>query len=678
MAKFNTLAGGYYGKLGATVGQRWKNLRTVRAYVVPHNPRTEVQQANRNRFSDCVFYAQLAGQMNAKVTCFDTTSKTLWNARMSTARALQDLEYSEMDRIPLYPESFSVPNQISSGAITNVIDETHIEVTVNGISLSEERVLTMLLILPGSTSWKERLALCVGSNGEEGGSVFTFRIPEGVTITSGIKARFISCDDTDSTTDLIASSQIDLPYSAPVTRTFDTTITSIVRNSMRYTVTFAEPYQVGTNAVGSVIARGVFNGAWRNWTISNAEIINNGGYFALTFETTASHPAMIPAFPSGSSLTISSISSSSATLILSAENVTESMSNDDLTRTYENTITSVERDGNTFKFMFDYNVPNSNSASGSWSFYCVKKGVFQTVNNPSATFYTDRVEITQSTSSADELYAFPSGSSVTHNITFVTNGVTYTPQTTTAQSISSSDLSRTMSPLVFSWSTTNQRWEAVWNANATITSGGGTRTATVKHHRMVFQKSVSSSLVIGFAGGTVFISSAEYTNNTPLYESDLIATPQAETFVANGVSYTLAIQEFGTEREATVQLNSADWDLSGSISQDGFTVLLDCQNTAGLSLNSQSANLEPSLPAIVELGLDDERTIDVDVDDATLNVPTTSYEIETFVSANCGGAGRDEGQDGSVALSIYPIELVDGNGNHWYLPQVDVELISAD
>ena len=164
MAKFNTLAGGYYGKLGATVGQRWKNIRTVRAYVIPHNPQTEVQQANRQRFSDCVFYAQLAGQMNAKVTAFDTTSKTLWNARMSTARALQDLGYSEMDRLPLYPTTLSVPNIISAATITQIIDETHIQVTVEGIAPTEERVLTMLLLLPGAESWKDRLALCIGSS----------------------------------------------------------------------------------------------------------------------------------------------------------------------------------------------------------------------------------------------------------------------------------------------------------------------------------------------------------------------------------------------------------------------------------------------------------------------------------------------------------------------------------
>ena len=51
MAIQNFLSGGYYGKLGETVGQRWKNKRTIRSYVIPRNPRTEKQQAKRVRFS---------------------------------------------------------------------------------------------------------------------------------------------------------------------------------------------------------------------------------------------------------------------------------------------------------------------------------------------------------------------------------------------------------------------------------------------------------------------------------------------------------------------------------------------------------------------------------------------------------------------------------------------------
>lgn len=210
MAKFNTLAGGYYGKLGATVGQRWKNLRTVRAYVVPNNPRTAAQQANRKLFSDCVPYAQLAGQMNPKVTAFDTTSKTLWNCRMSTARALQDLNRSQLDLIPLYPTSFSVPHTITSANVTEIIDQTHIKITTNDLELSEERVLTMIFFNSDVSDWTSSLIVAVGTNGENGGNEWTFRLPEPIELSETIMARFVSSDDTDSSTDLIASPMLEV------------------------------------------------------------------------------------------------------------------------------------------------------------------------------------------------------------------------------------------------------------------------------------------------------------------------------------------------------------------------------------------------------------------------------------------------------------------------------------
>ena len=57
MAKQNFLAGGFYGKLGAMVGQRWKNKRTIRTYVIPHNPNTPEQRKNRNGFAGAVQFA---------------------------------------------------------------------------------------------------------------------------------------------------------------------------------------------------------------------------------------------------------------------------------------------------------------------------------------------------------------------------------------------------------------------------------------------------------------------------------------------------------------------------------------------------------------------------------------------------------------------------------------------
>ena len=677
MAKFNTLAGGYYGKLGATVGQRWKNIRTVRAYVIPHNPQTETQQANRRRFSDCVFYAQLASQMNAKVTAFDTTSKTLWNARMSTARALQDLGYSEMDRLPLYPTSFSVPNIISSATITQVVDETHIQVTVEGIAPTEERVLTMLLLLPGAESWKDRLALCIGSNGEEGGNIFTFRLPEGLTIPNGTKARFVSCDDTDSLTDLIASAQIDLPIAAPEHHTFDTSITSVTRSGNNFTFTFGEDYQSGDNSITVASLKGVVNGAITTLSNPSVSLINNGGKFAMVYTSEATDNQDLIAFPTGSEVVISEIKSWSSTVHADAENATESFSSDDLTRTYKNTINAYQRNGSVYRFRLSQNLPTVTSKSGAVTGRAVVKGAFSNILLTGYTLGANYLEWDSGIATSENLPAFPSGSTITMSTVIVGNGVTYNPERTTAQAVTSTDLTREMSPLTFSWSTTNQRWEATFNSSATITSGGGSRSLTTKNHNVINQAEYTTSIQVSFVGGKITVRGADYDNSTILLASDMVSLPQAENFVASGVTYTLAAQQFTAVKNGEYTLSSSIFNYSGSIGMDGFDFILELADISDVTPGTAPSGLTLVNPSDVEIGEEGGNVFEVTIDSAVVHTSSSNDDIEIVFEANCEGAGRTEGEEATISLTSYPMYITDGN-NRWLLASAEVDLSSRD
>ena len=677
MAKFNTLAGGYYGKLGATVGQRWKNIRTVRAYVIPHNPQTETQQANRRRFSDCVFYAQLASQMNAKVTAFDTTSKTLWNARMSTARALQDLNYSEMDRLPLYPTSFSVPNIISSATITQVVDETHIQVTVEGIAPTEERVLTMLLLLPGAESWKDRLALCIGSNGEEGGNIFTFRLPEGLTIPNGTKARFVSCDDTDSLTDLIASAQIDLPIAAPEHHTFDTSITSVTRSGNNFTFTFGEDYQSGDNSITIASLKGVVDGAITTLSNPSVSLINNGGKFAMVYTSEATDNQDLIAFPAGSEVVISEIKSWSSTVHADAENATESFSSDDLTRTYKNTINGYQRNESVYRFRLSRNLPTITSKSGAVRGNAVVKGAFSNIILTGYTLGANYLEWNSGITASENLPAFPSGSTITMSTVIVGNGVTYNPERTTAQAVTSTDLTRTMSPLTFSWSTTNQRWEATFNDSATITSGGGNRSLTTKNHNVINQATYTTSIQVSFVGGKITVRGADYDDSTILLASDMVSLPQAENFVASGVTYTLAAQQFTAVKNGEYTLSSSIFNYSGSIGMDGFDFMLELADISDVTPDTAPSGLTLVNPSDVEIGEEGGNVFEVTIDSAVVHTSASNADIEVVFEANCEGAGRTEGEEATISLVGYPMYITDGN-NRWLLASVEVDLSSRD
>lgn len=108
MATQKFLQGGYVGKLGATVGQRWKNIRTVRAYAIPHNPRTELQQSNRQRFAQAIKLAQISMILNKGATYWQSDSKTEFQLRTSQAKKDVDRGVTGYSAVPIIP-SGTVP-----------------------------------------------------------------------------------------------------------------------------------------------------------------------------------------------------------------------------------------------------------------------------------------------------------------------------------------------------------------------------------------------------------------------------------------------------------------------------------------------------------------------------------------------------------------------------------------
>lgn len=114
MSKFNFLAGGYYGKLGQTVGQRWKNKRTLRTYVIPADPRTPAQVLNRSRFADATKASQLAMQLNKGVNIWQTVDNTEFNNRMSSARKYFTSDLVLYQYVPAIPYGYHAPYELNT------------------------------------------------------------------------------------------------------------------------------------------------------------------------------------------------------------------------------------------------------------------------------------------------------------------------------------------------------------------------------------------------------------------------------------------------------------------------------------------------------------------------------------------------------------------------------------
>lgn len=80
MGKMNLLKGNWYGKVGQTVGAKWKNRSTIRTYTAPSNPNTQAQQTVRSGFKDVTSFVALFADGIRYLSALPTAGQSVRNA----------------------------------------------------------------------------------------------------------------------------------------------------------------------------------------------------------------------------------------------------------------------------------------------------------------------------------------------------------------------------------------------------------------------------------------------------------------------------------------------------------------------------------------------------------------------------------------------------------------------
>lgn len=80
MGKLNILKAAYYGKVGETVGAKWKDKNTVRVLTIPSNPNTMAQQNVRTGFSEISKFVSLFADQIKTVSALNTRGMSVRNA----------------------------------------------------------------------------------------------------------------------------------------------------------------------------------------------------------------------------------------------------------------------------------------------------------------------------------------------------------------------------------------------------------------------------------------------------------------------------------------------------------------------------------------------------------------------------------------------------------------------
>ena len=303
MAKQNFLSGGFYGKLGAMVGQRWKNKRTIRTYVIPHNPNTPEQKRNRSNFAGAVQYAQMGMQMNYYCNLFENPSFTKWNYRMSVARNLKFSGMTDLNLIPLYPTDFTPPVTITNIKVNSMTGKNHVTFSVPELIAQEDRVFSMMFALYNEASLFRGYKLYLGYYSKANPQILEVDVDDVKEINSHCFVRIVTNDDQDSSKDMIASASIAVQMEEIDRHTFDCSVSMIEKSASGFTITFAEPWRdnPSVNTVSFDLSF-ISDGMRKVVSYADRVLVNNNGLCSVDVPYSTTYNQDLPALPEGSGI----------------------------------------------------------------------------------------------------------------------------------------------------------------------------------------------------------------------------------------------------------------------------------------------------------------------------------------------------------------------------------------
>lgn len=388
MAVQNFIEGGFYGKLGQTVGQRWRNIRIIKAYTIPHNPRTPKQQAMRGLFAEAVESSQVSMMLNQGSPIFDVENNTSWGVRMASALARQKLGLTGFNLLPVIPKDFLPTFTANQIKLVSTIPNTSATFSLQGELPDVARNISIIYGTKQSASEEYQVSIATAVLNVGTPSTFTIADSHPEAFNSFSKFMIISNDDTATDKKTLYMPETFLSTHEPVTRTFNTAINSVLRNDKTFRVVLAESFINATTALTGVSIRAVCNGSWVNENIASPILVNESGQFAIEFTQSETNNSKIWAFPTGSTVTIGSVSAINADYILTASNVTENAFSADLLRLFWAEIDSMLFEDDLFKIVLKQGYPSGSPALQSVGLVVENQSVIDT-SNPSGYVYSE-------------------------------------------------------------------------------------------------------------------------------------------------------------------------------------------------------------------------------------------------------------------------------------------------
>ena len=139
MGKMNLLKANWEGKVGQTVGAKWKNKSTIRSYTKPSNPDTAAQQKVRGAFGSMTSFVALFADQIKYLSALNTAGQSVRNAIIQANKT--QIETGTFDKSTLL---------ISKGGLQKVAGET---------GTAEAGIVTINWTNPTATNFTENAKL---------------------------------------------------------------------------------------------------------------------------------------------------------------------------------------------------------------------------------------------------------------------------------------------------------------------------------------------------------------------------------------------------------------------------------------------------------------------------------------------------------------------------------------
>ena len=166
MGLINLLKANYTGKVGQTVGAKWKDKSTVRTFSKPANPRTEAQVNVRSTFSALTSFTALFADQIKYLSALNTSGMSVRNAIIKLNKGM------------ISENSFNKANLlISNGGL---------QVPANVVAADESGKVKITWDDPTATNFSANAKLIVVAIQESSGIVEVFEAPYNGATQTGL------------------------------------------------------------------------------------------------------------------------------------------------------------------------------------------------------------------------------------------------------------------------------------------------------------------------------------------------------------------------------------------------------------------------------------------------------------------------------------------------------------